>query len=138
MSLLTTRPEHARELAALLERPGALVVVCLCAAWCDVCRGFQPDFSRIDEQHPGAGLVWVDVEDDSEIAGDIDVDNFPTIAVFRDGRPLLFGVVLPQAGSIARVLDSFDAEARPVSVPEAVARLPALLAGHARSVAGTA
>jgi len=136
MTLLTTSAEHSPALAQGLTRPGVLLVVCLCAAWCDVCREFRPAFERLADEHPDACLLWLDVEDDSELVGDVDVENFPTLAIYRDGMPLLFGTVLPQAGSISRVLTSLrDPDARPVTVPDVVADLPGQLAAHASGAA---
>jgi len=56
------------------------------------------------------------------------IENFPTLAVYRDGNPLFFGVSPPQEGVIARTLGAFaSSDARSVEVPDAVARLPAAL-----------
>ncbi len=122
--------------AALLgERLSAsLLVVGLCAQWCSTCREFAPLFNELAMAHPGATFVWLDVEDDSELAGEIDVDNFPTLAVYRDGLPVHFGISLPQLPVVARLIGALaQAEARVVDVARPVRELPALLAQHARS-----
>ena len=133
MTVLTTRAADAASLTKRLERPGGLLVVCLCAAWCDACREFRTTFERLAAAHPGASLVWLDIEDDSALAGDIDIENFPTLAVYRAGKPVFFGVTLPQEGTIARILAALAApEGRVVEVPNGIADLPRMLGEHAR------
>jgi thiol-disulfide isomerase/thioredoxin len=64
----------------------SLVVVALCAAWCDTCNEFRTSFERIAERRPDIVFVWLDIEDDSDVCGDIDVENFPTLAIYRGSR----------------------------------------------------
>ena len=84
----------------------ALVVVAFCADWCGTCREFRPVLERIAAAHPEWLVAWADIEDDAGLVGDIDVDNFPTLAVFRDGRPLHFGVSLPHENLVDRLLQT--------------------------------
>jgi thioredoxin 1 len=136
MPVLTTRDSDAAALLELLDRNAGLLVVCLCAAWCDACREFGKTFERLAARQRNAGLVWLDIEDDSALVGDIEIENFPTLAVYRSGEPVFFGVTLPQEGTIARILGSLDTpEARVLAVPREIAALPAALAERARAVA---
>ncbi len=105
-----------------------LLVVALCAAWCDTCAEFFEAFEVLAREHDGATFVWLDIEDDASIVGDIDVENFPTLAIFRNGRPQHFGVSLPQAGVVRRVLASLTAASSAIEVDDAVRRLPRTLA----------
>jgi thioredoxin 1 len=137
MPVLTTRDSDAPALLDLLERDAGLLVVCLCAAWCDACREFRRTFEHLADRHRSAGLVWLDIEDDSALVGDVDIENFPTLAVYRAGEPVFFGVTLPQEGTIARILASLDTpDARVLAVPQEIAELPAALAERARVAAG--
>ncbi len=111
---------------ALAERP--LLVVGLCAAWCNTCAEFQAAFDRLADARADATFVWLDIEDDADVAGDIDVDNFPTIAVFLHGRLVHFGVSLPQAGIVTRLLDAIDGSTRTFDADAGVTGLPARLA----------
>jgi thioredoxin 1 len=130
MAVLT--PRDAAALAEVLSRRDGRLVVCLCAAWCDTCEEFKHTFERLAAADASSAYVWVDIEDDSAIAGDIDVENFPTLAVFRSGRPVFYGVTLPQEPVVARTLSAFqDPDAAAVAVPEGVGRLPEALKGHA-------
>lgn len=106
----------------------AATIVVLCAAWCDTCRAFRPVFDRLADARPHARFVWLDIEDEAALAGDIDVENFPALAVFRGDVPVFFGVCLPQEAVIARLVAAFmqDEPVR-IAVPDAVAALPRLL-----------
>ncbi|MCK2094662.1 thioredoxin family protein [Thauera aromatica] len=121
------------DLAELADRPRAaetpLVVVALCAAWCGTCRDFRPAFERIANARPGIVFAWADIEDDAEFVGDIDVDNFPTLAVMRAGVVLHFGVTLPHEAVVARLIDALSgAPLRPApGVPDEVRALAAQL-----------
>jgi thioredoxin 1 len=106
-----------------------MIVVGLCAAWCPVCRGFEPAFARLAAERPGARFVWLDVEDDAAVVGEVDVEDFPTLAVYHDGRALHFGPTLPQEAVVRRLLAALAEGGRPaVPVPEPVATLPLRLA----------
>ncbi|HEX8009828.1 MAG TPA: thioredoxin family protein [Casimicrobiaceae bacterium] len=82
-----------------------LVAVVLCAAWCDTCTEFRAAFERIAGMRPEALCLWLDIEDDAAVCGDIDVENFPTIAIYRGGSLLHYGIALPQEGTVARLID---------------------------------
>jgi thioredoxin reductase (NADPH) len=106
----------------------AATVVVLCAAWCDACRAFRPVFERLADASRDTRFIWLDIEDDAALVGDIDVENFPTLAVFRGDVPVFFGVCEPQRAVIARLIAAFMQD-EPVrtAVPDAVAALPRLL-----------
>src|SRR5208283_5708488 len=86
---------------------GGLAVVALCAAWCDTCAQFRGTLDRLAQARPEIVFVWLDIEDDSAICGDIDVENFPTLAIYRGERLLHYGVSLPQEGTVSRLIDAF-------------------------------
>ena len=106
----------------------AAMIVVLCAAWCDTCRAFRSVFDQLAEACPNARFIWLDVEDQAALVGDIDVENFPTLAVFRGQIPVFFGVCLPQRAVIARLIAALlQDHPVPAAVPDAVAALPRLL-----------
>ncbi len=83
---------------------GRTVVVCLCADWCGTCRSYRTDFTTLAERYPEHAFVWLDVEDDADLAGDIDIETFPTVMVMQ-GESLLFGgVLLPHIHHLDRLL----------------------------------
>ena len=129
MSVADTKAGLPDDLADRLSDSASLVVVCLCAAWCDTCTAFRASFERIAEARPREVFVWLDIEDDSEICGDIDIENFPTLAVYRGGRLLHYGVSLPQEGSVARLVDELATRTSTVAdAPQPVLELPRAMA----------
>jgi thioredoxin 1 len=112
----------------------APLVVALCAAWCDTCTEFRATFERIADARPGMVFLWLDIEDDSEICGDIDIENFPTLAVYRGTLLLHYGVSLPQEGTVARLIDGIaERSEADIAAPQAVHDLPkSLLAAAAK------
>jgi thioredoxin reductase (NADPH) len=114
----------AQDLAALREKlrqDPAFVVIGLCAAWCRICGEFEDAFDRLAREWPEALFLWLDIEDDSAVVGDIEVENFPTLAIYRDGVPAHFGISLPQEAVVRRVLEALataERSAAPAAPPE--------------------
>ncbi|MDE2626395.1 MAG: thioredoxin [Burkholderiales bacterium] len=82
-------------------------VACLCAQWCGVCG----EYAAVFEQAAAAfgarcTFVWIDIEDEAELVGDVDVENFPTLLIARGDRALFFGTVTPHPQTIARLVQS--------------------------------
>lgn len=79
-------------------------VICLCASWCGVCRDYQAIFDDVARAHPGLVFRWVDVEDEADWLGDLDIETFPTLLV-SDGQTLLHaGPLVPQAAHLLQLL----------------------------------
>jgi thioredoxin 1 len=128
MAVFEARTGLPATIGERLSGETSLVVVCLCAAWCDTCTAFRASFERIAGARPAQTYVWLDIEDDSTICGDIDIENFPTLAVYRAGRLLHFGVSLPQEGTVARLIDALAVRGgRPTDAPRPVLELPTAL-----------
>jgi len=53
---------------------------------------------------PGHRYAWIDIEDQADAIGDIDVETFPTLMVASQGRVLFAGPVLPRLGDAQRLL----------------------------------
>lgn len=105
-----------------------MAVVALCAAWCDTCTEFRRAFERMAATRPDALFVWLDIEDDAQLCGDIDVENFPTLAIFRGAALLHYGVSLPQEGTVARLIEEMAGRNEAVEdAPDAVRELPRVL-----------
>lgn len=88
---------------------GGWWAVCLCAAWCGTCGIYRPLFDELARAHPDVRFEWVDIEDESELAGDLDVETFPTLLIADGRRALFLGPLLPQAPVLARLLASLQA-----------------------------
>jgi len=118
-----------------------LLVACLCAQWCRTCDAYRDtlvatrDAMRLG--HPGAAtrFVWVDIEDESELVGDLDIEDFPTLLLARGDRVLFFGPLLPHAQTLDRLvrnaLDHGTAALADATLAPDVRALPARLRGHA-------
>ena len=124
MTVVTAAPQHRGEVARAFADPARVVVVSLCAAWCDTCGEFRAAYERIAQARPQITFVWLDIEDDAQIVGDIDVENFPTLAVYRGDTLLHFGVSLPQERAVARLVDALERGGRSFAAPPAVRELP--------------
>lgn len=107
-----------------------LQVICLCAAWCGVCRDWRGAFEQAAREHPQADFAWVDIEDEAEAMDDYDVETFPTLLVAQGGRARFLGPVQPSAAQVARLLASLGEGARPAEPQQADALL-SRLAGNA-------
>ncbi|MFA9439156.1 thioredoxin family protein [Uliginosibacterium sp. sgz301328] len=83
------------------------LVTCLCAQWCGSCREYRPSFEALAGKRPGVAYAWVDVEDEAEVAGDVDVDNFPTLVIQRGEHVLFCGPMIPDVRALDRLLASF-------------------------------
>ena len=107
-----------------------LRVTCLCAAWCGVCRDYR---AVLDEAAAGfagqARFAWIDIEDDAELLDDVEVENFPTLLIARGERVLFFGTIMPQPGTLARLVEG--ALAGELPAPVSTPAVDALAARHA-------
>ena len=90
-------------------------VVCLCAEWCGVCREWRATFEQQARVHPQLRFAWVDVEDEADAMGEVDVETFPTVLVGRGDEALFLGPVLPSGAGLARLLASLLAQPQPVA-----------------------
>ena len=81
-------------------------VICLCADWCGLCRDYAEVFAQMAARYPGSRFAWLDIEDEAELVGDIDVETFPTLLVADAGGTRFLGPLMPQAQTLARLLDS--------------------------------
>ena len=81
-----------------------LLVACLCAAWCDTCRDYRAVFDAAAQGLPAARYRWVDIEDEADALGSIDVEDFPTLLIGRGDRVLFFGPITPQPATLERML----------------------------------
>jgi thioredoxin-like negative regulator of GroEL len=83
---------------------GGWTVACLCAAWCGTCSSYRAAFEGLAARHPGMTFVWVDVEDQADVVGDLDVENFPTLLLQRGDTVAFFGTVLPDVQVAERLI----------------------------------
>jgi thioredoxin 1 len=123
------------------NKPGEpLLVACLCAQWCRTCDAYRDTLlgARASLQlHPDIAtrFLWVDIEDESELIGDLDIEDFPTLLLARGDAVLFFGTILPHAQTVDRLLRGAVAGELPPLPPDALApdvrALPGRLREHA-------
>ena len=83
------------------------LVACLCADWCDSCREYRATFEALAAQFGGAAdFAWIDIEDEADALGDVDVDDFPTLLIADSGGPRFHGPVTPQMQTAERLIRS--------------------------------
>ena len=91
--------------AMSVEMPDVVLdVVCLCADWCGTCREYGEVFAALQRALPGHRYRWIDIEDEADAIGEIDVETFPTLMLAHAGRLLFAGPVLPRLGDAQRLL----------------------------------
>ncbi|HEX2531830.1 MAG TPA: thioredoxin family protein [Burkholderiaceae bacterium] len=103
MAFIILQNDNRAHFAHMLAS-GRWIVACLCAAWCDSCRKYRADFEQLATRHPGQHFVWIDIEDQAEIVGDLDVENFPTLLMQRGDVVAFYGPVQPDARVAERLL----------------------------------
>ena len=101
-----------------------LRVTCLCAEWCTSCREYRSGFDGLAAGLPQVHFCWLDIEDEAEALGDLDVENFPTLFIARGGSVLFYGTMLPHISHLERLLETYmgqtpeESRAYALSVPE--------------------
>jgi len=88
-------------------------VACLCAAWCGVCREWLPAFTEQARAHPEMRFAWVDVEDEDETMGEVDIETFPTLLIARGDEVLYLAPIPPFATQFTRLVARLRAQPRP-------------------------
>lgn len=108
-------------------------VICLCAAWCQTCDAYRAIFDAAAAQHPHLRFFWVDVEDEADMLGDVDIETFPTLLLAPQQQVCFLGPLPPQPGVLARMLASMatpDAASTAVADPQAQALFQRIAAAH--------
>jgi thioredoxin-like negative regulator of GroEL len=105
MASLTLNSENRAAVAAALAGD-RWIVACLCAAWCGTCATYRATFDALAARHPDKYFVWIDIEDQADVVGDLDVENFPTLLIQHHDLVAFFGTMLPDAGVAHRLVQS--------------------------------
>jgi thiol-disulfide isomerase/thioredoxin len=109
------------------EVRGPVLVACLCAQWCRTCDGYRAVFEQAVSDLRDAGVegLWVDVEDQADVLGSVDVEDFPTLLIARGDQVLFFGPVMPHAATLTRMLGAaLEDQLSPGPVDAHVLELP--------------
>jgi thioredoxin 1 len=103
MHSLTLDSDNRDQIAESLDSEGWLVA-CLCAAWCGTCASYRAAFDALAARHPDKVFVWIDIEDQADVVGDLDVENFPTLLIQRRDVVAFFGTMLPDPALADRLI----------------------------------
>jgi protein-disulfide isomerase-like protein with CxxC motif len=93
----------------------SLHVACLCAAWCRTCENYRQVFEAACAELPQDGLHarWIDIEDEADLVGDLDIETFPTLLIADEKQVRFIGPLTPQPETLRRVLRAHLADATP-------------------------
>ena len=101
-----------------------LLVACLCAEWCGSCRDYRAVFDSLAAKAPpGTRFRWVDIEDEADLAGEFEVESFPSLLIARGAEVLFIGAVTPHANAAAALIERAFAGELHVVRDEVAARL---------------
>jgi hypothetical protein len=85
-----------------------LRILCLCAAWCHLCDAYAPVFDaalqRLRHDWPALTGHWIDIEEQAELVGELDIETFPTLVLLCGAQVLFHGPLTPQAEVLERVV----------------------------------
>ena len=81
-------------------------IACLCADWCGTCSTYRARFDALAARHPDKCFVWIDIEDQADVVGDLDVENFPTLLIQHRDVVAFFGPTLPDSHLAERLIMS--------------------------------
>ena len=82
------------------------VVVDFWAAWCGPCRMLGPAIeSEVAKRAGKVELAKIDVDAEQALAAQFGIQSIPTVAVFRDGKPVTGFVGAHPANAIGSFLD---------------------------------
>lgn len=106
----------------------------MCAEWCGVCREWRDVFTQAAATYPQLRFAWIDVEDEADAMGDVDIETFPTLLIARESKPLFYGPVLPSGTQFTRLISSVQDAPATASVSEEAASLLQSLMGRILSM----
>lgn len=111
------------------------LVVCLCADWCGTCRDYRAPLEAAAGEFGRDAFAWIDIEDEAELAGEIDIETFPTLLVLDSAQVMFYGPVLPGVDALRRLLRALEENGpQPTALdPEAKALVERLQSGCLQS-----
>ena len=88
--------------------PPTVHIACLCAAWCRLCDDYRAVLRDVAaELALGEAALqwhWIDIEDEADLLGDVDVETFPTLVITMRSTVRFAGPLMPQPETLRRLL----------------------------------
>jgi len=101
-------------------------IVCLCAAWCRLCDDYRPLFDRMSAelraQVPDLHARWIDIEDEADLVGDLDIETFPTLVIAGPDGVRFAGPLTPHEETLRRLVMHTIVKAEPGAAWPAVSQ----------------
>ncbi len=76
------------------------------AEWCQPCKAFAPIYEEMANEYPDLQFTKIDVDAQKEIADEADIQNVPTIMVFKNGKPVYRKSGSLTAEELKKVIDA--------------------------------
>jgi thioredoxin 1 len=105
MQSITLDPDQRTRLADALT-DDSWIIACLCADWCGTCRDYRDQFEQLALRFPQLHFVWIDIEDEADVVGDLDINDFPTLLIQHGDTVAFFGMVLPDQRLAERLINA--------------------------------
>lgn len=83
-------------------------IACLCATWCRQCENYalvlEREVADLASKGTALRMHWIDIEDEVELVGDVDVETFPTIVIADHDNVRFAGPLTPHSETLRRLL----------------------------------
>ncbi|MCF2626216.1 thioredoxin [Fusobacterium perfoetens] len=76
------------------------VLVDFWATWCGPCRALGPILDEVSDEVSSVKIVKVNVDEESDLAGEFRIMSIPTMILFKDGKPVEKSVGLLQKNEV--------------------------------------
>jgi thiol-disulfide isomerase/thioredoxin len=110
------------------------LVICFCAEWCSVCRGFFDSFAAFSQdygaRHDNTVFLYIDIDEDESLTGDLMIEDFPAFAICRNDALVFFGVLKARGTAIEQKLQQLRHSERRLDVPKGMGELMGRLMHH--------
>ena len=84
MSVITISKDNFKSEVLQSEKP---VLLDFWAEWCPPCRMQSPIVDEIAEERPDIKVGKVNTDEQPELSAAFEVENIPTLIVFKEGKP---------------------------------------------------